>query len=161
MASAVVTLPSDTEILITRVFDAPRESVWHAYTTPELISKWWPGARGEMKSCEIDPRVGGTWRFAMIASGGHEVAFHGEYREIVEHEKIVFTEVYEGAPGGGAALITVTFAETDGHTTLAMLTQVDNKEIRDMIVGSGMETGVQEGMDILESLAKEAARASG
>jgi uncharacterized protein YndB with AHSA1/START domain len=161
MASAVVTLPADTEILITREFDAPRHLVWHAYTTPELVSKWWPGERGEMRSCEIDFRVGGAWRYVMVASGGYEVAFHGEFREIVPNEKIVNTEVFEGAPEGGAALVTVTFSETDGRTTLAMLTQVDNQEIRDTIVGSGMESGVQEGMDILESLVTEAARASG
>jgi len=152
MASAVVTLPADTEILITREFDAPRHLVWHAYTTPELVSKWWPGERGEMRSCEIDFRVGGTWRYLMVASEGYEVGFHGEFREIVPNEKIVNTEIYEGAPEGGAALVTVTFEETDGRTTLSMLTSVDSKEIRDMIVGSGMESGVQEGMDILERL---------
>jgi uncharacterized protein YndB with AHSA1/START domain len=152
MASAVVTLPADTEILITREFDAPRHLVWHAYTTPELVSKWWPGQRGEMRSCEIDFRVGGAWRYVMVAAEGFEVAFHGEFREIVPNEKIVNTEIFEGAPESGAAIVTVTFEETDGRTTLALLTQVDSREIRDMIVDSGMESGVQEGMDILESL---------
>jgi uncharacterized protein YndB with AHSA1/START domain len=160
MASAVVTLPSDTEILITREFDAPRQVVWHAYVTPELVSKWWPGERGEMKICEIDLRVGGAWRFVMVASEGFEVGFHGEFHEIVPQERIVNTEIFEGAPEGGAALVTATFEEVDGRTTLSMRTRVDSREIRDMIVGSGMEGGVQEGMDILETLVTEAARAS-
>ena len=98
--TAKVTLPTDEEILITREFDAPRHLVYKAWTTPELVRRWWPGRRGEMTSAEIDLRVGGTWRYVMIANGGFEVAFHGEYREIVPNERIVNTEVYEGIPGG-------------------------------------------------------------
>jgi uncharacterized protein YndB with AHSA1/START domain len=151
---AKLTLPSDTQILITRDFDAPRHLVWRAYTEPELVSRWWPGRRGEMKLAEIDFRVGGAWRSVMIASEGMEVGFHGEYREIVPEERIVNTEIYEGAPGSEAALVTVTFEESAGRTTLSILTEVSSKEIRDMIVESGMEVGVQEGMDILEQLAQ-------
>src|SRR5215204_6163257 len=79
--SAVVTLPTETEILITREFDAPKHLVYRAYTEPELVSRWWPGKRGEMTLCEIDLRVGGTYRYVMIAQGGFEVAFHGTYQE--------------------------------------------------------------------------------
>ena len=96
--SAKVTLPTDEQILITREFDAPRHLVYRAYTEPELVRRWWPGKRGEMSTAEIDLRVGGAWRYAMIAEGGFEVAFHGEFREIVPSERIVHTEVYEGAP---------------------------------------------------------------
>jgi len=153
-SSAVVTLPTDTEILITREFDAPKELVWKAWTTPELVSRWWPGKRGEMRSCEIDLRVGGLWRYVMVASGGYEVAFHGEYREMVPGERLVNTEVYEGAPPeAGAALNINTFEDLDGgRTRLTMLTRVDSKEVRDMIIGAGMEGGMQEGMDLIDEI---------
>jgi uncharacterized protein YndB with AHSA1/START domain len=152
---AKVTLPSDEEILITREFDAPRHLGYKAYTTPELVRRWWSGRRGEMTLAEIDLRVGGTWRYVMIAHGGHEVGFHGEYREIVPNERIVNTEVYEGMPEGAAepALNIVTFTEADGRTTLSLLTQAGSREIRDMIIDSGMEGGMQEGMDLLEEIA--------
>ena len=153
--SAVLTLPTDTEILITREFDAPKRLVYRAYTEPELVSRWWPGKRGEMTTAEIDLRVGGAWRYVMIAEGGFEVAFHGEYMEIVPNEKLVNTEVFEGAPEAGAAIITCSFEESDGRTTLSMLTKVDSQEIRDTILATGMETGAQEGLDILEQIAIE------
>jgi len=155
--SAVVTLPTDTEILITREFDAPKELVWKAWTTPELVSRWWPGKRGEMTSCEIDLQVGGKWRYVMVAGEGYEVAFHGEYREIVPEERLVNTEVFEGAPPeAGAALNTNTFEAIDGgRTRLTMVTAVDSKEIRDMIIGTGMETGAQEGLDIIDEIVAE------
>jgi uncharacterized protein YndB with AHSA1/START domain len=154
--TATVTLPSDTEILITRAFDAPKHLVYKAYTTPELIRRWWAGRRGQVTSVEVDLRVGGTWRYVMTATGGFEVAFHGEFREIVPDERIVTTEVYEAAPEGlDPAVNTVTFAEEDGRTTLTLLTTVASKEIRDMIIDSGMEGGMQEGMDILEEIAIE------
>ena len=153
--TAKVTLPTDEEILITREFDAPRHLVYRAYTTPELVMRWWSGQRGEMKVADIDLRVGGTWRYVMVATGGHEVAFHGEYREIVPDERIVTTEVYEGMPEvGEPAVDTVTFTESDGRTTLELLMRVSSKEIRDMILETGMEIGVQEQMDALEQLAK-------
>src|SRR4051794_8262444 len=94
--TAVVTLPSDTQIRITREFDAPRHLVYRAYTTPELVKRWWSGDRGEVASAEIDLRVAGAWRYVMSANGGFEVAFHGEFREIVPNERLVFTEVFEG-----------------------------------------------------------------
>src|SRR3954465_5732959 len=93
--TAVVTLPSDTNILITREFDAPRHLVWKAWTTPELVRRWWHAGCGEMTGGAIDLRTGGRWRYAMIAEGCSEVAFHGEYREIVPNERLVSTEVYE------------------------------------------------------------------
>src|SRR5688500_5380038 len=96
--TAMVTLPTDTQILITREFDAPKHLVYRAWTTPELIERWWSGKRGEVTSVEVDLRVGGTWRYVMKANEGFEVAFHGEFREIVPNERIVATEVYEGAP---------------------------------------------------------------
>jgi uncharacterized protein YndB with AHSA1/START domain len=150
--TAKVTLPTDEQILITREFDAPKHLVYRAWTTPELVRQWWSGKRGEMTVCEIDLRVGGSWRYVMIATGGHEVAFHGEFREIVPDERIVNTEVYEPMPGDGVLNI-VTFSETDGRTTLELLTECGSLEVRDAIVGSGMEGGMQEGMDLLEQVA--------
>jgi uncharacterized protein YndB with AHSA1/START domain len=153
--TATVTLPSDHEILITREFQAPRHLVYKAWTTPELVKRWWSGQRGRVTLAEIDLRVGGTWRYVMMASGGHEVGFHGEFREIVPNERIVSTEVYEmpGATEVEAPVNTVTFTEVDGRTILRLLTQCPTKELRDTIIESGMEVGMQEQMDALEQIA--------
>jgi uncharacterized protein YndB with AHSA1/START domain len=150
--TAVVTLPTDTQILITREFAAPRHLVYKAWTTPELIKRWWSGQRGEVTLAEVDLRVGGTWRFVMVTDGGFEVAFHGEYRELIENERIVSTEVYEGMPDG-EALNTMVFTEVDGRTTLAILVQHTSQEHRDAHINSGMEGGMQEAMDLLEQVA--------
>ena len=120
---AKVTLPTDEQILITREFDAPKHLVYEACTTPELIRRWWAGKRGEVTVADVDLRVGGAWRYVMVADRGFEVAFHGEYREIVPNERIVITEIYEGAAEAGAALNTVTFTEADGRTTLSILVE--------------------------------------
>ena len=153
--SASVTLPTDEEILITREFDAPRHLVYRAWTTPELVRRWWSGRRGEMTAVDIDLRVGGRWRYVMVTREGFEVAFHGEFREIVPNERIVNTEVYEGAEAGDAEppLNIVTFTEVDGRTTLEVLMQCGTKEVRDAIIESGMEAGMQEAMDLLEQVA--------
>jgi len=147
-----VTLPTDEQILITREFDAPKHLVYKAWTTPELVKRWWSGKRGAMTVAEIDLRVGGRWRYVMEAEGGFEVAFHGEYREIDPDERIVNTEVYEGMPDG-EAVNTTTFAEADGRTTLTTLVQHTCKEHRDAHINSGMEGGMQESMDLLEQVA--------
>ena len=150
--TAVVTLPTDTQILITREFAAPRHLVYQAYTTPELIKRWWSGDRGEVTSAEVDLRVGGTWRYVMTANGGFEVAFHGEFQEIVPNERIVCTEIFEGMPGAGA-VDTLTLTEKDGRTTMTLLVQHESKEHRDAHINSGMEGGMQEAMDHLEQVA--------
>jgi uncharacterized protein YndB with AHSA1/START domain len=157
--TARVTTPSDEEILITREFDAPKHLVYKAWTTPELVRRWWAGRRGEVTLAEIDLRVGGMWRYVMTANEGHEVAFHGEYREILPNERIVATEVYEGmpadeAPAAEPPVTIVTFTESDGRTTLTQLVQCHTKELRDLILESGMESGMQESMDALEEVAK-------
>lgn len=153
--TAKVTLPTDQQILITRVFDAPRHLVYKAWTTPELVKRWWSGERGEVTTCEIDLRVGGMWRYVMVADGGLEVGFHGEYSEIIANERIVTTEVFEGIPGvpGGEAMNTLTFAEAGGRTTLSILVEHADKEARDGHINSGMEGGMQESMDRLEQVA--------
>ena len=150
--TAKVTLPTDEQILITREFDAPRHLVYRAWTTPELVMRWWSGKRGEMTLAEIDLRVGGRWRYVMVAQGDFEVAFHGEYREIVTNERIVSTSVYEAMPEA-ESLNTATFTERDGRTTLEILTVMPSKELRDGMINSGMEGGLQEGLDLLEEIA--------
>ena len=153
---AKVTLPGDRQILITREFDAPKELVWRAWTTPELVRRWWHANRGEMTVCEMDLRVGGNWRYAMVTPDGMEVGFHGEYREIEPHERIVSTEIFEGMPEGvpeEASVNTATFTEEDGRTTLEILVQHSNKTFRDMHVESGMEDGLQDALDLLEEIA--------
>lgn len=155
--SAVVTLPSDTEILIRRDFDAPRRLIFKAWTTPELVKRWWHANRGTCTTTDIDLRVGGKWRWVMVTDNGFEVAFHGEYREVVPDERLVYTEVYEGAPladdGEEAALNTVTLTEQGGRTQVTTLVKVRTKAVRDTILESGMEAGMQDAYDLLEQVA--------
>jgi uncharacterized protein YndB with AHSA1/START domain len=153
--TATVTLPTDEQILITREFDAPRHLVFKAWTTPELVKRWWTANRGQATVCEIDLRVGGRWRYVMVTDDALEVAFHGEYREIVPNERLVSTEVYEGIPDAEAraALNTLTLTEVDGRTALTLLVQHRSKEDRDAHVNSGMEDGLQDALDLLEQLA--------
>jgi uncharacterized protein YndB with AHSA1/START domain len=150
--TAKVTLPADDQILITREFDAPKHLVYKAFTTPELVKRWWHANRGEMTVAEIDLQEGGQWRYVMVAEGGFEVGFHGEYREIVPNERIVSTEIYEGMPGA-EAVNTMTLTEADGRTTLEILVQHASKEQRDAHIESGMEAGMQDAMDLLEQVA--------
>ena len=153
--SAQVTLPTDEQILITREFDAPKHLVYKAWTTPELVKRWWNAKRGEVTIAEIDLRVGGAWRSVMVTDDGFEVAFHGEYREIVPNERIVSTEVYEGMPDAEdhPGLNTVTLTETDGRTTLTILSEYRTRETRDAVIESGMEDGLQDALDLLEEAA--------
>ena len=151
--TAVVTLPTDTQILITREFAAPAHLVYKAWTTPELIKRWWSAKRGDVKVADVDLRVGGTWRWVMVTEDGFEVAFHGEYRELIPNQRIVHTEVYEGAPDGEGVLISMTFTETDGRTTVTSLTEAGSQEVRDLIINSGMEAGMQDAYDLLEQVA--------
>ncbi|MDX6425794.1 MAG: hypothetical protein QOD52_1199 [Gaiellaceae bacterium] len=156
--SATVTLPTDEQILIVREFAAPKHLVYKAWTTPELVKRWWHAKRGEVTLAEIDLRVGGRWRWVMVTDDKFEVGFHGEYLELVRDERIVSTEVYEGLPEGvseedGATVNTATFAEADGRTTLTLLIQATSKVSRDAIIDSGMEAGLQDALDLLEGVA--------
>lgn len=154
-----VSFPSDEEILITRTVNAPPHLVYKAWTTPDLVRRWWPGRRGEMTVADMDFRVGGSWRYVMVAHGEFEVAFHGTYREIVPNERIVQTEIMEmpdTPPNSeeGAVINTVTFEPADGGATLVSIrTNAGSKEVRDMIAQSGMEGGVREQFEIIEELA--------
>jgi uncharacterized protein YndB with AHSA1/START domain len=158
--SAKLTLPTDEQILVTREFDAPRHLVYKAMTTPELVRRWWHAKRGEVTVCEIDLRVGGKWRYAMVTPDGFEVAFNGEYVEIVPDERLVTREVYEGLPEGvseeqGGTFNTATFADAgEGRTELTLLIQATSKVARDAIIESGMEDGLQDALDLLEENAQ-------
>ena len=149
---AVVTLQGDTDILMTREFNAPKHLVYRAWTTPELVKRWWSAKRGVVTTADVDLRVGGKWRWVMMTDRGFEVAFHGEYREIIPNERLVFTEIFEGMPDA-AALTSLTFTEKDRRTTLTILVQHQKKEHRDAHINSGMEAGMQDALDLLEEVA--------
>ena len=148
---AVVSTPSDYEVLIVREFDAPAELVYRAWTTPELVARWWHAERGSVTSVDIDLRVGGRWRYVMVASAGFEVAFHGEFREIVPNARLVNTEVYEGAPDD-EAVTTTTFEDVEGRTRVEILVRHANPAARDAHLQSGMEDGLQRALELLEEI---------
>jgi uncharacterized protein (TIGR03086 family) len=157
--SATVTLPSPTEILITRVFDAPRLLVWEAVTTPRHLLRWWGPSWSPLVRCDVDLRPGGEWRYVSRNADGSELAWYGEYREIVAPERIVHTEIFEPFPDA-TALNTMTLTEySEGdavRTTLQTLVQHSSPEARDGHVNSGMETGMQETFDRLDALLTDA-----
>ena len=126
--TAKLTLPSDTQIRITREFAAPKHLVYKAITTPQLIKRWWNAKRGEVTIAEIDLRPGGKWRQVMVTPNGMEVGFHGEYKEVVPNERVVSTEVFEGAPDpeDNGTLNTVTLSEKDGATFMEVLIDCPN-----------------------------------
>ena len=151
--SAVISLPSDDEIRITRVFDAPAELVFDAWTTSDIVKRWWAGDRGEVTEAQVDLRIGGRWRWVMTTNGGFEVAFFGEYREIDRPHRLVKTEVFELVPDA-EAVSTTTFEEVDGVTTMTILTRFPNQQHRDAAIASGMEGGLQVALDHLEELVR-------
>ncbi len=154
--TAKVTLPSDTQIQITRDFDAPKHLVYKVWTTPELVRRWWHANRAEVTQCDIDLRVGGRWRYAATTPDGYSFAFSGEYLEIVPDERLVTTEVYEPIPDAGART-TMNLAESGGRTTMTILVEHSTKEHRDGHIASGMEAGLQDALDLAEGLAQELA----
>ncbi|MGC7363834.1 SRPBCC family protein [Mycobacteroides abscessus] len=156
--SATVVLPSDTTILITRSFDAPAALIFRALTQPELVTRWWGFEDAQWEVCEIDLRVGGTWRYVVRqpceSEPDREVAFHGEYRELDPPHRLVSTEVFEGVPEG-EAVVSTTLDEVDGVTTMRVLVQHTCKEHRDGHVESGMEVGMQVSYNRIEDLLRD------
>src|SRR5258707_14852491 len=140
--TAVVTLPTNTQILITRAFDAPKHLVYRAWTTPELIKRWWSAKRGTVTTADVDLRVGGKWRWVMKTDRGFDVAFHGEYRELVPNERIVHTEIFEDAPEAGA-VVTLSFTETNGITPGTPPGGHANEAGPETHIRSGMEGGMR------------------
>lgn len=149
-----VTTTSDTDVCLTRLFDAPRALVFDAMTKPEHIARWWGqlGAGYSVPVCEVDLRVGGKWRFVNRHPKG-EVAFHGEYREITPPDRLVYTELMEPYPDG--SLVTTTFAEEAGKTRVTVVASYPSKAIRDMVLASGMERGAAVSYDRLEEVTHE------
>ena len=150
--SFVVTTPSDSEIRMTRLFNAPRQLVFEAMSKPEHVKQWW-GRLGEGYSvpvCEIDLRIGGRWRFVNRHPKG-EAAFHGEYREIQPPGRIVFTEIFEDFPDS-PSLVTAVFTEEQGKTRMTVTVDYGSKDVRDMVIASGMARGAGISYDRLEDL---------
>jgi uncharacterized protein YndB with AHSA1/START domain len=149
------TLPSDTEITMTRTFDAPRHLVWAAVTQPQHIKRWW--GRGNELDVTLDFRPGGSYRFVEHAEDGNEYAFRGEIREIVPEERVVQTFEFEGMPGH-IAVETMTLEDKDGKTVLTSTSSFSNKEDRDGMLSSGMEAGANQSYDALDALLAELQR---
>jgi len=154
-----VTTPSDREIVMTRAFDAPRELVFEAWTRPEHVREWWGRHGSTMLVCEAEVRPGGSWRYVTTGSEGEEVPFKGVYSEVTPPERLVYTEVYDVAPFNAAdpAVNTAIFSEEDGRTVLTVTTVYPSKEVRDFVLGTGMEAGAAESLDRLADLLKRLA----
>ena len=144
----MLTLPSDREIEVKRVFDAPRDLVWKAYTDPAAISQWWGPRRHTTTVGKMDVRPGGAWRYVSRDADGNEYGFHGEYREVVPAERIVCTFEFEGMPGH-VSVETLTLIEHEGKTTVTNTSVFDSVEDRDGMLQSGMEAGMRETYDRL------------
>ena len=162
---AQVTLPSDREVKVTRSFKAPRALVYKAYTEPELVKRWLLGPSGwSMPICEMDVRVGGRFRWRWRSDeDGSEFGFAGTYRELQPSSRIVNTEAYEpGTVGGGYpgndALVTVTFTEDRGVTTVTTLIDFGSKETRDAAVATGMTDGMEQSYQLLDRLLQDTPR---
>jgi uncharacterized protein YndB with AHSA1/START domain len=148
-----VSTPSDTEIRMTRLFDAPRHLVFKAMCEPEHIRQWW-GNLGDGYSvpvCEVDLRVGGAWKFVNRHPRG-EAVFYGVYREIAAPERVVFTEIYEPFPDA-ASVVTAVFTEEQGKTRLTATMRYPSIEVRDMVLKTGMEKGAAISYDRLDEVA--------
>jgi uncharacterized protein YndB with AHSA1/START domain len=151
--AARITLPSDTELVITREFNAPRALVFETLTKPEHVKRWWGLRRMPLTTCEIDLQPGGAWRYVSHdPNSGQDFAFSGVYREIAPPERIVSTEWFEGIPADHAYLVTTTLTERDGKTTLRSHLKYKSREDRDGHVQSGMEHGMNETFDRLAEL---------
>ena len=151
--SLKITTPSDREIAMTRVFDAPRRLVYDAYTKPELLKRWLGVHNGWVLAvCEIDLKVGGTYRYVWRGPDGMEMGMRGVYKELIPSERVVATEKFDQPWYEGEAVGTVTFDEQDGKTTLTMTIRYASKDVRDAVLASPMEQGVAAGFDKLAEL---------
>ena len=153
-SETTLTTPSDREIVMTRIFDAPRDLVFEAHSSCEHMSNWWGPRKYEFASCEIDFRPGGAWRIVHRGPEGEIPAFRGEFREIVRPERIVWTFEWEGMPGH-VSVGTVTFEDQDGKTLLTSTAEFDSVEDRDGMLQSGMEEGAVETWDRLDEYVQE------
>ncbi len=156
-----VSLPSDTEVRVTRDFKAPRTLVWQAHTEPELFQRWIGGYPGwSMPVCEMDVRPGGTYRWRWRSEDGKEFGFHGDYREVDAPEQMVNAEYFDPGSFGGPmptspTINRTTFTEKNGVTTLVVLIEYDSKEARDAAVSTGMTDGMETSYERLDKLVAE------
>jgi uncharacterized protein YndB with AHSA1/START domain len=144
-----VSTPSEREIVMTRVFNAPRDLVFEAHSSCEHMSRWWGPRQYEVVQCELDFRPGGAWRVVHRGPDGQEYAFRGEFREIVAPERIVWTFEFEGMPGS-VSTETLTLEEQDGKTTLMATAVYGTTAERDGMLESGMESGAAESYERLD-----------
>jgi uncharacterized protein YndB with AHSA1/START domain len=152
-------MPTDREIVMTRVFDAPRRLVFDAFSKPELLKRWF-GPRGwSLVACEVDLKVGGGFRFVLRGPDGKEMGMRGFYREIVPPERSVHIESFDDYPG--ESQVTAVFAERDGKTTLTATVLYPSREVRDAVIKSGMEHGAAESYDRLAELLESAEAGAG
>ncbi len=148
-----ITTPTDREIAMTRVFDAPRRLVYDAFTKPELVRRWLLGPDGwTMPVCEIDLRVGGRYRYLWRKAGVPDMGMGGVFREIVPPERIVATEAFDDPWYEGEALDTTEFEEKGGRTTVTITMLLESKEVRDAVLKSGMERGMEAGYGRLDEI---------
>ena len=145
-----VTTPTDREIVMTRVFDAPRSMVFDAFSKPELLKRWFGPWGWCLVVCDVDLRVGGSFRFVMRGPDGREMGMRGVYREIVAPERSVHMESFDDYPG--ESQVTAVFVEHEGKTTLTATVLYPSKEVRDIVIQSGMEHGAAESYDKLAEL---------
>lgn len=148
-----VTTPSEREIVMTRVFDAPRRLVFEAYTRPALLKRWLGVMEGwSMAVCEIDLKVGGAYRYVWRGPAGAEMGMRGVFREVQQPERIVTTEAFDQKWYEGECVGTVTFDEQGGKTTLTMRLLYDSKAVRDAVLKSPMKQGVEAGFNTLDKV---------
>jgi uncharacterized protein YndB with AHSA1/START domain len=147
-----VVVQGDREILMTRVFDAPRSLVFKALTTPALLMRWFGPHEWSLVECEIDLRVGGAWRFLSRGPNGRTMGMRGTYREIAPPERLQYTETFDDFAHAGEALVMATLVEENGRTTLTNLVRSPSREVRDAVLKSGMEHGAAETYDRLAAL---------
>lgn len=154
-----VTTPSDREIAMTRVFDAPRRLVWDAHTKPELLKRWLGVHNGWiLAACDIDLNVGGAYRYVWRNPNGVEMGMGGVYREIVAPERLVATEKFDQSWYPGEALDTTVLVERAGKTTITVTVRYESKEARDGVLRSPMKEGMESGYDKLAELLAEIAK---
>jgi uncharacterized protein YndB with AHSA1/START domain len=153
-----VTTPAERQIVLTRVFDAPRHLVFEALTRPELLERWFGPHGYSLAVCEVDLKVGGNWRFVVRGPDGTDMGMSGVYREISPPDRLVHTEAFDDYPGD--SVVTTVLTEQDGTTTLTATCEYPSQEIRDAVIASGMEHGAAESYDRLADLLVTAGRQS-
>jgi uncharacterized protein YndB with AHSA1/START domain len=145
-----VTMPTDRTIQMTRVFDAPRQLVWDAFSKPELLKRWF-GPRGwSLVACEVDHRVGGGFRFVLRGPDGKDMGMRGVYRELAPPDRSVHVESFDDYPG--ESTVTAVFTEKSGKTTMTATVEYPSREVRDIVISTGMEHGAAESYDKLAEL---------